>query len=117
MQNASKGLKLRKRVLKFKAVQSSVKHCMVKICLAEICEFFPQQVYVTPVLKLRRNIPCMAIGPNVCHSCTCAGNFRGGTTSEATAMHMIEKGGDRSEVSHSHVRLRLQLTQIILLTL
>ena len=43
-------------------VHSEVKHCMVKICLAEICAFFPLHVYVTPVLELRRNIPCMAIG-------------------------------------------------------
>ena len=78
---------------------------------------FPLQVYVTPVLELRLNIPCMAIGPNVCHSCACAGNFRGGTTSEATAMRMTEKGEDRSKVSHDHVRLRLELTQIILITL
>ena len=55
--------------------------------------------------------------PNVCHSCTCARNFRGGTTSEATAMRMTEKGEDRSQVSHAHVRLGLRLTQIILITL
>ena len=36
---------------------------IVEICLAKISPFFPLQVYVTPVLELRRtDIPCMAIG-------------------------------------------------------